>query len=196
LYSCRASTASVPTYQLITSSSDSITAIYDATAGGSSLNSNSGYGIGDYPPGQGANEAIDFSNTTYVNFGNIGQNISFATNTAGVGTGVNTVPAVGPTVVLAIQFQAGNDSSNRDPLTITLEGTNSTGTSLNTGSVWTLLYSGPTGLAPFSITRLAWGDPQNITNTQAYIGYRMIVTSQRGVDDCVEIAEMHLYGLV
>lgn len=173
-------------YQIITNSTDPIYAIYDATAGGSCLSSTSGYGVGNYPPGNGPDAAIDFADTTYVNFG---------TGMSGVGAGLITQPAVGASVVAAIKFQAGNDSANRDPLTITLEGSNNSGSSLYSGSGWTLLYNGPTGLASFSSPRLAWGDQQSITNTQSYTAYRMIVTSQRGADNCTEFAEMHLYSL-
>ena len=120
----------------------------------------------------------------------------FDTGMVGNGTGLLTQPAVGASVVAAIKFQAGNDSADRDPLTITLEGSSSSGTPLfNSGSVWTLLYTGPTGLASLSSSRLAWGDMQTFTNTQSYTAYRMIVTSQRGPDNCTEYAEMHLFSL-
>jgi len=75
-----------------------------------------------------------------------------------------------------------------------LEGSNDTGSALTLGTSWTLLYSGDTGLVPFSVTRLAWGDIQNFTNTIAFTAYRMIITSQRGIDYCVQFAEMNLYG--
>lgn len=75
-----------------------------------------------------------------------------------------------------------------------MEGSNDTGSALTLGTSWTLLYSGDTGLVPFSVTRLAWGDIQNFTNTIAFTAYRMIITSQRGIDYCVQFAEMNLYG--
>jgi hypothetical protein len=131
-----------------------------------------------------------------LNYGNAGYNSSGMTNTAGVGTGVYTTPQIGASIVQSIRFQTGNDSANRDPLNITLEGSNATGTNLNLGSYWTLLYTGPTGLTPLSVTRLAWGDPQNFSNTRSFTSYRMIVTAQRDADYCVEFAEMHLYGIV
>lgn len=194
--SSRTSTASVSSYQIITQLNDAIVGIYDASAGGIAYNSVPGNGTGNYPLGQGPNACIDFANTTYLNYGNVGYNTSGMTNTAGVGTGVFTTPQVGASIVQSIKFQAGNDSADRDPLSITLEGSNATGTNLYIGSSWTLLYTGPTGLEPFNVTRLAWGDLQNFTNTQSFTSYRMIVTAQRGVDYCVEFAEMHLYGIL
>jgi hypothetical protein len=192
----RTSTAVISSFQIITQLNDPIEAIYDAVAGNSSYNSVPGNGVGDYAPGQGPTACIDFANTTYLNYGNVGYNVSGMTNTAGVGTGVYTTPQVGASIVQAIQFQAGNDSADRDPLSITLEGSNATGTNLYFGQDWTLLYAGATGLAPFSVTRLAWGELQNFTNTESFTSYRMIVTSQRGVDYCTEFAEMHLYGIL
>ena len=84
----------------------------------------------------------------------------------------------------------------RDPLTITLEGSNVTAVALTLGSSWTLLYSGDTGLTPLNVTHLAWGDMQNFTNTLSFTAYRMIVTSQRGVDRCTQFSEMHLYKIL
>ena len=196
MYRTSTSTASGPTYQLITRVNDPITAIWNTNAGNMSQNSVAGTAVGNYASGHGPDECIDFADTTYINYGNVGLNVSAISNTAGVGTGVHTTPQIGASIVQSIQFQTGNDSIDRDPLTITLEGTNATGTNLFFGSFWTLLYTGPTGLAPLTGTRLAWGDLQNFTNTQPFTSYRMIVTSQRGADYCTEYAEMHLYGIV
>jgi hypothetical protein len=196
LYLHRTTTARVLTYQILTNPSDTIIAIYNATAGGSSIYSSIGNGIGEYPSNQGPSACIDFSNTTCLNFGNVGQNLTGATNTAGVGTGVYTVPGIGASILVSVQFETTNGSANRDPLTITLEGTNATGTDLSMGYSWTLLYNGMTGLSLLSSNRLTWGDLQNFSNTQTFTTYRMLITSQRGVDDCTEFTEMHLYGLV
>lgn len=192
----RTTTASGPIFQIITRVNDPITAIWKTAAGNMSYNAIVGTGVGNYASGQGPSECVDFSNTTYLNYGNVGLNATGMTNTAGVGTGVHTTPQIGASIVQSIQFQTGNDSINRDPLNITLEGSNATGTNLFFGSFWTLLYAGSTGLSPLTTTRLAWGELQNFTNSQAFTSYRMIVTEQRGVDYCVEFAEMHLYGLV
>jgi len=34
------------------------------------------------------------------------------------------------------------------------------------------------------------------TNTLSFTAYRMIVTSQRGVDRCTQFSEMHLYKIL
>jgi hypothetical protein len=137
---------------------------------------------------------IDFSGSTCLNFGDAGMGIS--SSTAGVGTGVYTIPIVGVSIVCSIQFQTGGDVPARDPLSITLEGSNAIGTALSHGSSWTLLYSGATGLAPFDVSRSAWGEMQNFTNTRPFTVYRMIVTSQRAADHCTQFAEMYLFGFI
>lgn len=171
-------------------------AICDATAGNLSYPAALGNGTCNYPIDHDPSACVDFADTTYLNYGNVGYNTSGMTSSAGVGTGVITTPQAGASIVQSVQFQAGNDSANRDPLDITLEGSNATGTNLFFGQYWTLLYSGPTGLAPFIGIRLAWGDLQNFSNTQPFTSYRIIVTSQRGIDYCTEYAEVHLYGIV
>lgn len=193
---CRTTTARVPSYQIITRLNDPTLAICDAAAGNTSFNAIPGNGTCNYPIDHGPEDCVDFANTTYLNYGNVGYNSSGMTNTAGVGTGVITTPQAGASIVQSIQFQTGNDSANRDPTDITLEGSNATGTNLNLGQYWTLLYTGLTGLTPLSGMRLAWGDLQNFSNTQPFTSYRIIVTSQRGADYCTEYAEVHLYGIV
>lgn len=152
--------------------------------------------MSNYATGHGSAQCVDFADTTYSNYGNVGLNSSAMTSTARIGTGVHTTPQIGPSVVQSIQFQTGNSSTNRDPLSIALEGSNATGTNLYSGLFWTLLYTDSTGLALLTAARLAWGELQNFTNTQPFTSYRMIVTRQRGADYCTEFAKMHLYGIV
>lgn len=190
-----ASTANPSSFQRITTLNDSTTAIWNTVAGGKSFNSVADTGVGNYAAGQGSSASVDFANTTYLNYGNVG--LSGTPNIiAGVGTGLHVTPQVGPCIVQAILFQAGNDSIDRDPLTMTLEGLNSTGTQLYIDSSWTLLYRGPTGLLPLTRSRLGWGELQNFSNTIPFTSYRMIITSQRGPDIGTEYAEMHLYGII
>ncbi|CAF3082433.1 unnamed protein product [Rotaria sp. Silwood2] len=139
---------------------------------------------------------IDFLNTTHLNYGNtvVGQSSS----TAGVGTGVFTIPVLGPTIVRAIQFTIGGDALNRDPFTITLEGSNTTDSALSVGFSWTLLYSGEAGFNSDSnsVIRYYLGQKQNFTNNLAFTAYCILVTSQRSSDDCTQFSEMHLFSLI
>lgn len=183
-----------PIFQRITQLNDPTTAICNATAGSMGYNVIVGTGVCSCPVGQGSGASIDFENTTYLNYGTVGLSGTPSVS-AGVGTGLFTTPQVGPTIIQSIQFQTGNESDSRDPLTITIEGSNRTGTPLYVGSSWTLLYTGVTGLLPLNNSRLTWGELQNFSNTIPFISYRIIVTSQRDADVGTEYAEMHLYGV-
>ena len=183
-----------PIFQRVTQLNDPTIAICNATAGGTSLNVNVGTGVCCYPVGQGSAASIDFENTTYMNYGTVGL-FGTPSVSAGIGTGLHTTPQAGPTIIQSIQFQTGNETASRDPLTVTLEGSNHTGTSLYSGPSWTLLYAGVTGLLPLNNSRLTWGELQNFSNTIPFTSYRIIVTSKRDADVGTEYAEMHLYGV-
>ena len=199
MYTFRITTTAhrVPVYQVITNPNDPIVAIYNTTAGGSSLNSTNGTGPGQYRNWQGPTVCIDFRNSTCLNFGqsSLGGPSMYA---VGVGTGIYTIPLVGLSILRSFQFQTGGDLPNRDPLTITLEGSNATGSLLSNGLSWTSLYTGPTGLAPypFNETRFAWGPIQNISNNIPFTAYRMLVTAQRGPEICTQFSEIRFYGLI
>jgi hypothetical protein len=182
---------------VITKPSDPIVGIYNTTVGGSSLNSTNGTGHGQYMNGEDPTKCIDFFNSTYLNFGSSSYPAGPVSATAGVGTGIYTIPQVGASVLLSFQFQTAGDTPNRDPLSISLEGSNATGSFLSVGTSWTLIHSGSTGLSsyPFNVTRFAWGPIQNFTNTKLFTAYRMLVQSQRGPDIGTQFSEIHLFGL-
>ncbi|CAF1536071.1 unnamed protein product [Adineta ricciae] len=81
---------------------------------------------------------------------------------------------------------------------MTLEGSNITDTSLlSTGSSWTLIYSGPTGISNITIPpRSTYVDVQNFTNIHRFKSYRFIMTSQRDVATNLQYSEAHLLGYV
>jgi hypothetical protein len=133
--------------------------------------------------------AFDYSTSTkYVSYGYGGSSL-----TAGINTGFYIRPRQNLSLVTSFQFATAVDSNNRDPLTMTLEGTNVTGTSVSLGNSWTLIYNGVTGCTT-DPGRSAYCLVQNITNTIYYLGYRVLILSQRGVDDSVQYSEMHLFG--
>ena len=106
--------------------------------------------------------------------------------------------SVGACVVTGIQFAMANDGPKRDPITMTLEGSNITNTSLlSTGSSWTLIYSGPTGISNITTPpRSTYADVQNFTNVLRFKSYRFIMTTQRGMDTNLQYSEAHLLGYV
>ena len=135
--------------------------------------------------------------TKYLNFG---VNVGGATATQpGLNSGFYVTPAISSaTIALRIQFGTANDVADRDPLTMTLEGTNvTTAAALDQGSSWTLIYSGPTGIDSSSDPgRSVFVPQQSFTNTKAFRSYRILVTSQRGNVNCVQYSEAQILGYV
>ncbi len=86
---------------------------------------------------------------------------------------------------------ANVSATARDPITITVEGTDCN--DLSTCSNWTLLYTGATGLENVT-SRSTYGDFQNITNPQSFNSYRFLVTAKKNVSDYVAYSEVQLYG--
>ena len=84
--------------------------------------------------------------TKYVNFGSGCSNC--VVHQPGVGTGFFVTPLISnATLAIGIHFGTADDYPNRDPITVTVEGSNeTTNEKLHQGSSWTLLYSGPTGI--------------------------------------------------
>ena len=172
----------------VTRPGDPTHGLYNTIAGG-----NTGGFEGRYPT---SNEvpakAIDNDvNTKYVNFGTtsvMNANVS----QPGANTGFYVTPQMANvSVVNGIRFATGNDYEARDPLTMTLEGTNST--ALNTSSIWTLLYNGSTGIdAVNAPNRTAYGVIQVFPNTVIYRSYRLLITSQRSYQDSVQYSEFQI----
>jgi hypothetical protein len=136
--------------------------------------------------------------TKYLNFGYQGTNGAVLVN-PGVGTGFYVTPNISnASVAISLLFATANDYPNRDPITVTLEGTNATGTgALDLGSSWTLIYSGPTGIDLIIVpARSTYVPQQNFSNTIAYMSYRLLVTSQRNLSDAVQYAEAEIKGYI
>ena len=186
-------------YQQLTSNNDTIVGIWNATMGGDSRNATPGRSVGQYPnTTEGPHRVIDDNVLTkYNSYGNV--NVSTRSVTAGVCTGFYVTMTVGACVVTGIQFATANDAPERDPLTMTLEGSNMTDASLLlTGSSWTLIYNGPTGISSTNALypRLTYAEPQNFTNTLRFTSYRFIMTSQRGNSSNLQYSEAHILGYV
>lgn len=168
---------------------DPIVGIHNTFVGGNSTTSLPGSGAGTFPDGEAPLKGIDNSvDSKYLNFGyGTGDN-------AGFNTGFFVTPAYGASIVTAIQFATANDGDARDPLTITLEGSNAIGTDLELGSSWSPIYSGPSGLLNFAASRKTWGDTVSFGNTAAYTSYRLLVTSHRGAANSMQFSEVQLFG--
>src|SRR5206468_940581 len=93
---------------------------------------------------------------------------------------ITTLVANGPVTLTGVQFRAGNDSPARDPVTITIEGTNDPNPTTTLNSTWLPIYSGITGLTT-DPGRDTQGPTVAFVPTTAggFNSYRVLVTSVR-----------------
>jgi hypothetical protein len=193
----------------ITNPGDPITGIWQTTIGGNSTTSTAGTAnAGQYPAGEPPAAAIDgrYTNpygtgptqgTKYLNFGT-GGGSGVSTITKGVGAGYFVTPALGPSIVTHVQIATANDSPARDPLTISLEGSNATGAALEQGSSWTPIQSSidlgiGTDPGRYILSPLIALNP--VPTTQ-YTSYRVLVQTQRGSANSTQFGELTLHGIV
>lgn len=112
-------------------------------------------------------------------------------NPHGDNTGVVITPS-GTSPVTKIQLETGNDRPERDPLRITVEGSNDPEAAAAQGNGFVLLYEGSTGLTA-DPGRNQWGPVISFPNTTAYKTYRILVTETRGDStDGVQLSEIRI----
>ena len=167
-----------------------IVGLWSTTLGGNGLQSTPGSSTGNYPSTESPPLCIDGnSGTKYLSFGDCPS--SSSPSTCASGTGFHLTPLIGPTTVRAVQIQTAVDVPQRDPLTMTLEGSNQTGSALFSGSSWILIYSGLTGLT-MDPGRSTFGVKQIFSNSIAYTSYRVLMTSKRNISNSIQYAEIEL----
>jgi hypothetical protein len=140
-------------------------------------------GANNYPAAEGPANAIDNNEgTKFLNF-------------AETGVGLIVTPQGPQTVVNGIHFFTANDAPVRDPMTVTLEGTNSPNATTTLNSTWTTIYSGVTGLGT-DPGRMSPGAVVNFANTAPFTSYRMLVTSVRdgAMANSFQFSEIALLG--
>ena len=151
-----------------------------ATAGSSS---------GNYYTGEGPDCLFDGDATTrYTSFGSCTP--SAPSPTCGTRTGLYLTLTGGPFVLFGFYFGTENYDPVRDPLTCTIEGSNASSGSLPTGSSWTLIYNGSTGIDP-DPGRNVYGTLQRLSIVSPpFKSYRFLVTSVRGSTTCTSYTEL------
>lgn len=176
---------------VLTDPADPLVALYDTTAGGDGTVANpdkTGVAYGLAPQ-----MAISRSITDkYLNFGNGPEGESSATKGVGAGFYVTTA-ALGPTVLKSFQMTTAEDFPSRDPMTITIEGSNASGSDLLLGRNWSLLYTGSTGWTADPGRRAA-GESVAVAGSDSYTSYRVLITSHRDVANCTQFSEISLDG--
>lgn len=166
--------------------------IWSTIAGGDSTAASPGSTIGKYYPGEEPHMAFDHvQNTIYTNFGycNYGESKS----ECGIDTGIYYTPVRGLSSIQSFRFLTASDIPPRDPIAVTLEGSNASSSLLTLGSSWTLIYNGSSGLDT-DPGRYSYGIIQYLSNTQWYLSYRILTTSKRSDADAVQYSELELFG--
>jgi hypothetical protein len=151
------------------------------------------------PGSEAVANAIDNQPTKYLNFdsGRDGATAGFSPS------GFAVSPSIGRTLVNAITMQSANDSPNRDPKTITLEGSNDpTLTGYNSGT-WELITTISNIPAWTDIFGTGSPDPSRFKNQtfffdnpKPYRHYRWVTTETQTTPNgcCMQIAEVELLG--
>ena len=111
----------------------------------------------------------------------------------GVNTGLAILPGSGASVVTGFRLATANDLPRRDPLEITLEGSNDPDATKAGGSGYVVIYEGTSGLDN-DPGRGKWGETLSINNTTPYKSYRILVTKTRAAADGTQFAEVELLG--
>ena len=166
--------------------------VHNTSAGGESTQSSPGLQAGNYPANEGPSNVCDQSvRTKYLNFGSC--NNSNGGNTCGLDTGFYITLRRGSSVVQGVQVCTANDAIGRDPLQITLEGSNENTTNLTFGQSWNLIYDGGTGLE-IAPPRLSCSLVQCINNSISYKSYRFLVIRKRYFENAVQYSEVQFFG--
>ena len=186
---CNASKLSI----LTTNKYDVIFGLWDTTAAGNSTLAAPGSGVGkynaEYPP---RNILDQDTKSTYSSFGSCPYGT--VSISCGIRTGFIVTPRQAVSLLLAIRFSTSVDMPASDPLTITIEGSNASSSTLILGDRWSLIYNGSSGL-DVDPGRSTNGVVQCITNnTIWYTSYPVLVTSKRGSSYSVQYSMLRLYG--
>lgn len=141
-------------------------------------------GANNYPAAETPAMAIDGSTSSkYLNFAEI--NTGF----------IVTIPG-GLTTVTGFQFTAANDAPERDPITVSIEGTSAADpTTAATNATWTSIYSGQSGLAA-DPGRFGPGAAMAFANAFKFNTYRVLITSVRtgASANSMQFSEVQFFG--
>jgi hypothetical protein len=191
----------------ITRPGDPIVGIWQTTIGGNSTASTAGTAnAGQYPAGEPPAQAIDgrylspygagpTQGSKYLNFGT-GGGSGVSAITKGVGTGYYVTPAITPSIITGIQVATANDAPERDPLTVSLEGSNATGADLALGSSWTVINPSINLGIDTNPGRFILGPLVSFDNTTPYTSYRVLVQTQRASANSTQYGELNLFAAI
>ena len=178
---------------LLTSANELVYGLWNTAIMGDGTRATVGNAAGNYDSNGVPRYALDQSSATkYTSFGECSE--SRYNPDCGTNTGFYMTPQQGATLLQAVQFTTAGDLPIRDPLSITIEGSNATWSALMRGASWSLIGTLSTGLDA-DPGRKADGLRQCLhKNTMWYTSYRILVTSVRGSPNSVQYSEVKLFG--
>ena len=168
---------------------NTVQGVWTTFAGGPSSLSSAGSTAGTYPSAQGVSSLFDDNTASlYSNRGNS----SGGTNAiAGLNTGFYVTIAQCQPVLTGFSFGYTSANPEREPLTVTVEGTNCA--NLPACISWTLLYNGSSGL-DISPTNATYGVLETVSNTVSYQTYRFLVLTKRALSPYVSYSDVEFFG--
>ena len=162
-------------------------------AGGNSTASSVGLGSLNYPTNEAPYKGCDNNLLTKsLNFGTCAEGGVLSLD-CGLRTGFYVTTIRNDSLAIGLRLCTANDMPNRDPLNVTLEGSNQNGTNLILGASWTLIYSGLSGLA-VDPGRNTCGDKVFFPNNNTFTSYRLLITVKRGRENSIQLSEFQLIG--
>jgi hypothetical protein len=169
--------------------------LWDTIAGGNCSISTPGVGSGNFLKNETPSNALDGDPfTKYRSLGGCEEPHNASSSSCGLNTGLQFTFKIWSPLVVALKFRTANDFLERDPITISLEGSNQDASVLCRGSSWTLIYAGSSGLHDIT-GRWSFGTMQLMfDNVVWYRNYRLLVTSKRNVSNSVQYADVELFG--
>lgn len=175
---------------------DTLEGLWNTIAGGDGTLSTPGTDSGNYIPNEGPRNAFDKSySNKFLSFGHCNSSQSSHSLTCGLNTGFHLTLNKGAIILKGFRFSTANDEMDRDPISVTFEGSNETNsTALLFGSSWTLIYNGTSGLDA-DPGRQKYGQVISILyNVVAYASYRILTIKKRGINRAVQYAELELFA--
>ena len=172
-----------------------IEGLWNTTAGGDGTLSSPGNGTGNYNPQEIPQYVFDSdSNRKHNSYGFCNKSSTSSSPICGLNTGFYIKLQPYPSLLIAFRFRTANNLIERDPLIITIEGSNQNSSNLLSGSSWTLIYNGSTGLET-AIDRFQFGTTQWLSDNWLWFqSYRILVLTKRNSSNAVQYGEMELYG--
>ena len=168
-----------------------IQGIWNTIAGGNCILAGPGRETGKYLPQTPPVAVFDNNGATkYLSFGNCGGDLLSTLNSCGLKTGFHFTFVSPPKPLESFRIRTADDFPFRDPLRVTIEGSNATSSGLCLGQDWRLLYDGESGLA-LKFGRKEWGTTRSLgNNNQIYKSYRFLVTGKRAFSIGVQYADI------